>query len=221
MFDQLVGASVFSQLDLATGFHQLRVAEDSIDKTAFRTPDGFFEWLVMPFGLTNAPAYFVDLMSRVFREYLNKFVVVFVDDILVFSKSEEEHALHLREVLETLRAHNLKAKFSKCHFWRREVRFLGHVVSENGIAVDPAKVATVHDWPTPKNATDVRSFLGLAGYYRKFIQGFSKIAAPLTQLTKKNQAFVWNGRCENAFKSLKDRLTCAPVLVIPDRKSVV
>ena len=116
LFDQLVGASVFSQLDLANGFHQLRVAEDSIDKTAFRTSDGFYEWLVMPFGLTNAPAYFVDLMSRVFREYLNKFVVVFVDDILIFSKNEEEHALHLRKVLETLRAHKLKDKFSKCRF---------------------------------------------------------------------------------------------------------
>ena len=132
LFDQLVGASVFSQLDLATGFRQLRVAEDSIDKTAFRTPDGFYEWLVMPFGLTNATAYFVDLMSRVFRENLNKFVVVFVDDIMIFSKYEEEHALHLREVFETLRAHNLKAKFSKCHFWRKEVRFLGHVVSKEG-----------------------------------------------------------------------------------------
>ena len=139
LFDQLLGASVFSQLDLATRFHQLRVAEDSIVKTAFRTPDGFFKWLVMPFGLKNAPAYFVDLMSRVFREFLNKFVVVFVDDILVFSKNEEEHALHLREVLETLRAHQLKAKFSKCHFWRKEVRFLGHVVSKEGTTVDPAK----------------------------------------------------------------------------------
>ena len=161
LFDQLVGASVFSQLDLATGFHQWRLAEDSIDKTAFRTPDGFYEWLVMPFGLTNAPAYFVDLMSRVFREYLNKFMVVFVDDILIFSKSEEEHALHLREVLETLRAHNLKAKFSKCHFWRKEVQFLGHVVSKEGITVDPAKVVAIQDWKVPKNATEVRSFLGM------------------------------------------------------------
>ena len=142
----MVGTSVFSQLDLATGFHQLRVAEDSIDKTAFRTPDGFFEWLVMPFGLTNAPAYFVDLMSRVFREFLNKFVVFFVDGILIFSRSEEEHALHLRKVLETLRAHQLKAKFSKCHFWRKEVRFLGHVVSKEGIAVDPTKVVAIQDW---------------------------------------------------------------------------
>ena len=130
------------------------MAEDSIDKTMFRTPDGFFEWLVMPFGLTNAPAYFVDLMSRVFREFLNKFVVVFVDDILIFSKNEEEHALHLREVMDTLRTHQLKAKFSKCHFWR-EVRFLGHVVSKEGLAVDPAKVVVVQDWKVPKNATEV------------------------------------------------------------------
>ena len=140
MFDQLVGVTVFSQLDLAIGFHQLRVAEDSIDKTAFRTPDGFFEWLVMAFGLTNAPAYFVDLMSRVFREFLNKFVVVFVDDILIFSKSEEEHAQHLKEIMDTLRAHQLKAIFSKCHFWRKEVRFLGHIVSKEGLVVDLAKV---------------------------------------------------------------------------------
>ncbi|PZP12942.1 MAG: hypothetical protein DI611_15630, partial [Brachybacterium faecium] len=216
LFDQLVGASVFSQMDLATGFHQLRVAEDSIEKTAFRTPDGFYEWLVMPFGLTNAPAYFVDLMSRVFREYLNKFVVVFVDDILVFSKNEEEHALHLKEVLETLRAHSLKAKFSKCHFWRREVRFLGHVVSKEGIAVDPAKIVSIQDWKVPRNATEVRSFLGLAGYYRKFIKDFAKISAPLTRLTKKNLVFSWDVDCDDAFRRLKRALTTAPVLVLPD-----
>ena len=144
LFDQLHGAKVFSQLDLATGFHQLRIAEESIPKTAFRTETGFFEWLVMPFGLTNAPAYFVDLMNRVFRDVLNKFVLVFIDDILVFSKDEEEHRSHLAFVLETLRSHQLKAKFSKCHFWKDEVRFLGHIVSENGISVDPAKIAVIN-----------------------------------------------------------------------------
>ena len=122
-----------------------RVVKDNMPKTAFRTPSDFFEWLVVPFGLTNVPAYFVDLMNRVFRDFLNKFVVVFVDDILIFSKSEEEHALRLGEVLRTLRAHQLKAKFSKCHFWREEVRFLGHVVSKDGIAVDPAKVVVVQE----------------------------------------------------------------------------
>ena len=216
MFDQLVGASVFSQLDLATGFHQLRVAEDSIDKTAFRTPDGFFEWLVMPSGLTNALAYFVDLMSRVFREFLNKFVVVFVDDILIFSKSEEEHAQRLKEIKDTLRAHQLKENFSKCHFWREEVRFLGHIVSKEGLAVDPANVVAVQDWKTPGNATEVRSFLGLAGFYRKFIRDFAKISAPLTRLTKKNLAFAWDLDCDIAFQRLKRALTTAPVLTLPD-----
>ena len=136
---------MLSQLDLTTGFHHRRVAAESIPKTAFRTPSGFYEWLVMPFGLTNAPTYFVDLMNRVFRDQLNKFVLVFVDDILVYLRTKEEHKEHLRIVMEVLRKHQLKEKFSKCHFWRREVRFLGHVVSENGIAVDPAKVATVQD----------------------------------------------------------------------------
>ena len=144
MFDQLHGARVFSQLDLATGFHQLRIAEESIPKTAFRTENGFYEWLVMPFGLTNAPAYFVDLMNRVFRDVLNQFVLVFIDDILVFSKTKEEHEVHLSYVLQTLRDHQLKAKFSKCHFWENEVRFLGHIVSENGISVDPAKIAVIN-----------------------------------------------------------------------------
>ena len=170
----------------------------------------------MPFGLTNALAYFVDLMSRVFREFLSKFVVVFVDDILVFSKNEEEHALHLREVLETLGAHQLKAKFAKCQFWRKEVRFLGHVVSKEGIAVDPAKVVAIQDWKTPKNATEVRSFLGLAGYYRKFIKDVAKISAPLTRSTNKNLNFSWDVDCDDAFQRLKRALTTAPVLFLLD-----
>jgi len=153
LFDQLHRAKVFSQMDLATGFRQLRVAKDSVPKTAFRTPSHFFEWLVMPCGLTNAPAYSVDLMNRVFRDQLNKFVLVFVDDILVYSRNEEDHKTHLRIVLEILRKHQLKAKFSKCHFWKSEVRFLGHVVFGNGIAVDPAKVAAIQDWGRPKNAS--------------------------------------------------------------------
>jgi len=170
----------------------------------------------MPFGLTNAPAYFVDLMSRVFREFLNKFVVVFVDDIFVFSKDEEEHARHLKEVMDTLRAHELKAKFSKCHFWRKEVLFLGHIVSKQGIAVDPAKVAAVQDWKVPKNVTEVRSFLGLAGYYRKFIKNFAKISAPLTWLMKKNLAFAWDIECDIAFQMLKRALITTPILALPD-----
>ena len=131
-------------MDLATGFHQLRIAEDSIAKTAFRSENEFYEWLVMPFGLTNAPAYFVDLMTRVFREALNRFVLVFIDDILIFSKDKEEHEAHLIYVLNTLRSHQLRAKFSKCHFWSEEVRFLGHIVSKEGISVDPAKIAVIN-----------------------------------------------------------------------------
>ena len=131
---------------MATGFHQLRVDDVSIDKTAFRTPDDFFKCLVMPFGLTNAPAYFVDLMSRVFREFLTKFVLFCIDDILIFSKNEKEHAQYMKEIMETLSIHQLKAKFSKCHFWREDVRFLGHIVSKEGLAVDPAKVVAVQDW---------------------------------------------------------------------------
>ena len=154
LFDQFHEAKVFSQMDLATGFHQLRIAKDSGSKTAFRTPSGFFKWLVMPFGLTNVPAYFVDLRNRVFSQ-VNKFVLVFVDDILVYSRNEEEHKMHLRVVLEILRKHQLNAKFSKCHFWKSEVRLLGHVVFGNGRAVNPAKVASIQDWDRPKNVTDV------------------------------------------------------------------
>ena len=160
----------------------------------------------------NAPAYFVDQMSSAFRLFLNNFVVVFVDDIFIISKSEEEHARHLREVLKTLRAHQLKVKFSKCHFWRKEVRFLRHVVlSKDRIAVDPAKVVAVQDWQIPKNATKVRRFLGLAGYYRKFIKDFAKISTPLTRLTKKNMTFSWDVDCDDAFQRLKRALTTASV----------
>lgn len=201
-------------MDLAIGFHQLKVARESVSVTTFRTPSGFYEWLVMSFGLINAPAYFVDLMNRVFRDQLNKFVLVFVDDILVYSRTEDEHKIHLRIVLEILRDHKLKAKILKCHFWRREVRLLGHVVSEQGVVVDPAKAAAVHDWRRLENATDIRSFLGLADYYRRFIKDFSKTATPLTNLTKKNQTFTWNARCEQAFISMKEKLTSAPVLII-------
>ena len=145
----------------------------------------------MPFGLTNAPAAFMDLMNRVFKDFLDKFVVVFIDDILVYSKTEEEHEEHLRLTLQTLKEKQLYAKFKKCEFWLDKVVFLGHVISKDGISVDTAKVEAVSNWSQPKNASEVRRFLGLAGYYRKFIEGFSKIALPLTKLTRKNQKFEW------------------------------
>ena len=169
MFDQLRGERVYSKIDLCTGYHQLRVRETDIPKIAFRTRYGHFEFTVMPFGLTNAPAAFMDLMHRVFQPYLDQFVIVFVVDILIYSQSEWEHEYHLRIVLQLLRDHQLYAKLSKCVFWLTEVRFLGHVVSASGVSVDQEKVKAVMSWERPKSIFEIRSFLGLAGYYRRFI----------------------------------------------------
>ena len=216
LFDQLRGAEVFSKVDLRSGYHQLRIKESDVFKTAFRTRYGHYEFLVMPFGLTNAPAAFMDLMNRIFKEYLDKFVIVFIDDILIYSRSKEEHEQHLRLVMEMLRRHQLYAKFTKCEFWLEKVHFLGHVVSKEGVSVDPAKIEAVSSWPTPRNVTEIRSFLGLAGYYRRFVEGFSRIAAPLTALTRKDKKYEWTPKCEENFQKLKRKLTSAPVLIIPN-----
>ena len=215
MFDQLKGARVFSKIDMRSGYHQLRIREQDIQKTAFRTRYGHYEFLVMPFGLINAPAVFMDLMNRVFRFYLDKCVVVFIDDILVYSSSYLEHEKHLRKVLEILRENKLYAKLDKCEFWLKEVIFLGHVISAGGICVDPGKVEAVLKWEKPINVTEIRSFLGLAGYYRRFIEGFSTIASPLTKLTRKEVRFNWSKECDESFQELKRRLTSAPVLALP------
>ena len=172
----------------------------------------------MSFGLTNAPAAFMDLMNRVFKKYLDKFVIVFIDDILIYSKSEEDQAEHLKIALEILRKEKLYAKFSKCEFWLREVQFLGHVVNHEGIKVDPAKIEAILNWERPKTPTEVRSLMGLAGYYRRFVQDFSKIATPLTKLTRKNEKFEWNDKYEASFQELRQRLVTAPVLALPDDK---
>ncbi|GJR51438.1 putative reverse transcriptase domain-containing protein [Tanacetum coccineum] len=190
LFDQLQGSKFFSKIDLRSGYHQLRVHEDDILKTAFRTRYGHFEFTVMPFGLTNAPAIFMDLMNRVCRPYLDKFVIVFIDDILIYSKTQEEHL--------------------------REVQFLGHVINGNGIHVDPSKIEAVKNWKAPRTPTEVRSFLGLAGYYRRFIENFSKIAKSLTILTQKSKTFDWGEEQELAFQTLKDKLCNAPVLALLD-----
>ncbi|KAD2393085.1 hypothetical protein E3N88_40062 [Mikania micrantha] len=216
LFDQLQGASWFSKIDLRSGYHQIKVREEDIPKTAFRTRYGHYEFLVMSFGLTNAPAAFMDLMNRVCRPMLDRSVIVFIDDILVYSKNEGDHACHLREILETLRREKLYAKFSKCAFWLHEVQFLGHVINADGILVDPSKIQAVANWSLPKNPTDVRSFLGLAGYYRRFIQDFAKIVSSLTKLTRKDVKFVWGDDQEKAFQELKSKLTQAPVLTLPD-----
>ena len=171
----------------------------------------------MSFGLTNAPAAFMDLMHRVFQPYLDHFVVVFADDILIYSRSEEEHDDHLRVVLQLLRDHRLYAKFSKCEFWLIEVIFLGHVMSTSRVSMDPEKVEAMMSWERPKSIFEIRSFLGLVGYYRRFIEDFSRLAAPMTRLTQKEVKFEWDDLCEKAFQELKRRLTSAPILIVPKR----
>ncbi|KAD6454277.1 hypothetical protein E3N88_08983 [Mikania micrantha] len=216
LFDQLQGSRHFSKIDLRSGYHQLRIHEDDIPKTAFRTRYGHYEFLVMPFGLTNAPAVFMDLMNRVCKPYLDKFVIVFIDDILIYSQNEEDHKQHLKLVLQLLAKEKLYAKFSKCEFWLKEVHFLGHVVNDKGIQVDPSKIEAVEKWEAPTTPTEIRQFLGLAGYYRRFIENFSKIAKPLTMLTQKEQKYNWGREQEEAFQLLKHKLCQAPILSLPD-----
>jgi hypothetical protein len=187
LFDQLRGACVFSKINLRSGYQQLKVRECGRPKTAFVSRYGLYEFMVMSFGLTNAPAYFMYMMNKVFMEYLDKFIVVFIDDILVYSRNEGEHEGHLLLVLQKLRDHKLYAKLSKCEFWLKQVTFLGHVVSKGGISVDPCKVQDVLSWKAPMSVSEIQSFLGLAGYYRRFIEGFSKISKPMTELLEKDK----------------------------------
>jgi hypothetical protein len=216
LFDQLAGAKVFSKIDLRSGYHQIKIRASDIPKTAFSTRYGLYEFLVMSFGLTNAPAYFMYLMNSVFMNELDKFVVVFINDIIIYSKSKAEHANHLRIVLKRLRDHKLYDKFSKCEVWLDSVKFLGHTISKDGISVDPSKVQEVMDWKPPKSVHQIRSFLGLAGYSRRFILDFSRIAKPMTELLKKGVKFVWSEECDQALHTLRKHLTSALVLTQPD-----
>jgi hypothetical protein len=216
MFDQLCGACVFSKIDLRLGYHQLKIWECDIPKTAFVLRYGLYEYTVMSFGLTNTPAYFMYLMNKVFMEYLDKFVVVFINDILVYSRSEEQHEEHLHLALQKLRENRLYAKLSKCEFWMKQVAFLGHVISNGGISVDLSKVQDVLSWNAPMSVSDIQSFLGLAGYYRRFIKGFSKISKPMIELLEKDKKFEWTSACEASFQELKKQLTTALILVMPD-----
>ncbi|CAN6447714.1 unnamed protein product [Victoria cruziana] len=215
LLNQLGGSSVFSKIDLRSGYHQVCISGQDVPNTAFRTRYGHYEFLVLPFGLTNAPAVFMDMMHRVFREYLDQFIIVFIDDILIYSPDRETHARHLHVVLQTLREHQLYGKFSKCKFWLEQVAFLGHIISADGVAVDPSKVEAVINWRRPTTVLEIRGFLGLAGYYRRFVRGFSQIVSPMIRLLKKGVVLNWSDDCEDSFLDIKRRLTTAPVLVLP------
>ncbi|XP_059068640.1 uncharacterized protein LOC131859116 [Cryptomeria japonica] len=216
LFDQMRGATVFSKIDLRSGYHQLRLKDEDIHKTAFRTHYGHYEFTVLPFRLTNAPAAFMNLMNSVFHDCLDKFILVFLDNILIYSKNEEEHMQQLRFVVQRLQENQLYAKLSKCTFFQKEVQYLGHIISAKGIAVDPAKIKAISEWPTPKNVHEVRSFMGLAGYYRKFVMNFSRITHPITSLQRKGKRFEWSEKCQAAFELLKEKLTAVPILKVPD-----
>jgi hypothetical protein len=216
LFDQLAGAQVFSKIDLRSGYHQIKIRAEDIPKTTFMTRYGLYEYLVMSFGLMNEPAHFMYLMNSVFMLELDQFVVVFINDILVYSKSMEEHEGHLRIVLQQLREHQLYTKLNKCEFWIKQVPFLCHVGSLEGIVVVPDKVEEVLEWKPPTSVSEVQSFLGLACYYGRFIPNFSKIAKPITELLKKENKYVWSKDCDEAFKHLKKLLTTSHVLAQPN-----
>ena len=213
---------MFSSLDLLSGHHQIRMPAQDVEKTAFRTPLGHFQYKVVSFGLTNAPAVFMAAMDRMLRDF--PFVVVYIDDILIFSNSVEEHVDHVQQVLKRLEQHRYFLKLKKCEFFKQEVEFLGHLVGTDGVRPDPKKISVVKEWPTPKTVTDLRAFLGLANYFRKFINKFSAIAAPLTNQLggnlssrkAKNTYLKWDEKCQDAFEALKEALTSAPALKLPD-----
>jgi len=216
LFARLQGATIFTKLDLRSGYHQVRIRPEDVPKTAFITRYGLYEFVVMPFGLKNAPATFMRLMNDVLKDFLDEFVVVYLDDILIFSKNEEEHENHVRMVLQRLREHKLYAKLSKCAFFQTEMEFLGHTLSAAGIAMTDDKVKAILEWPQPRSVTHVRSFLGLVNYYRSFIYKCGHISAPLSDLTKKEQSFHWGELQQNAFDALKLAVTSAPVLALHD-----
>ncbi|CAM8924213.1 unnamed protein product [Rhodiola kirilowii] len=215
LLDELGGSQYFTKLDLRAGFHQIRMATQDVYKTAFKTHSGHYEYLVMPFGLTNAPCTFQGLMNHLFRNVARKFLLVFFDDILVYSPSWSVHLQHLESVFIILRQHQLYLKKSKCTFGANRIEYLGHIICAEGVSTDPNKIQAVKDWPVPRNQQHLRSFLGLANYYRRFIKNYSVIAGPLTNLLRKD-GFSWDSSADHAFNSLKSALSSSPVLALPD-----
>ena len=213
--DAVRGSSWFSTLDLASGYWQVSVHPDDREKTAFVTMQGLYQFKVMPFGLANAPATFERLMERVLAGLQWEICLVYLDDIMVFAQNFEEHMSRLSLVLDRVRQAGLKISPKKCDLFKKEVAFLGHIVGNEGISTDPKKIEAVSEWPRPKNATEVRSFLGLCSYYRKFVKGFADIAKSLHKLTGNDSEFHWTEDCEKAFTNLKERLTTAPILGFP------
>ena len=218
LLNRLTGARYFSKIDLQQGYHQLRVAPEDVHKTAFRTRYGSYEFLVMAFGLCNAPSSFMQLMQDVLRDYLDKFVIVFLDDILIFSKSKEEHMEHVNLVMKKLREHKLQAKLEKCAFMRKKIEFLGYEISEHGLNMVEDKVNAILTWPSPSSVKHLRSFLGLAGYYRNFIHMFSETVACLNDLLKKENTYQWNEQHEIAFQQIKKKIASRPTLILPRDK---
>jgi hypothetical protein len=215
LMDELHGAVFFSKIDLRSGYHQISIREQDIEKTAFRCHFRHFEFLVMPFGLTNAPATFQSCMNHIFRGQLRKYILVFFDDILIYSKTWDEHLAHLEKVLDIMKTQSLYAKESKCEFGMRELLYLGHIISGQGVQVHQEKIRAIVDWPTPKNLTELRGFFGLCSYYRRFVKGFSQLGAPLTDLTKKG-AFHWTEDSQQTFNKMKEVMSTCPVLALPD-----
>ena len=218
LLDQLHGANVFSSLDLRSGYHQVRIKEGDEYKTAFRTQFGHYQFRVLPFGLCNAPATFQRLMNDVFRRHINRFVLVYLDDVLVYSRNPEEHLAHLRAVLTLLRQHKLFIKRSKCTFAMTSINFLGHVISDKGITMDPSKTKAILEWPDPTGTpaqckTQLKGFLGLANFHRRMVHHFAEPAAPLNALTAEKTEWVWNDAHKQAFAELKRRMTEAPIFV--------
>ncbi|GAU12540.1 hypothetical protein TSUD_182540 [Trifolium subterraneum] len=215
LLDELFGAKFFSKLDLRSGYYQILLQPEDRYKTAFKTHQGHYEWLVMPFGLTNAPATFQSLMNHIFQHALRKYVLVFFDDILVYSSTWQDHLNHLDTVLKTLQDNDLFVKLSKCSFGVVEIEYLGHLVTGQGVSMDKDKVRAILEWPTPNNIKQLRGFLGLTGYYRRFIKHYARLAAPLTDLLKKEN-YYWNAQTEMGFQELKVAMTSAPVLALPN-----